>query len=87
MTLLNPLSQSLPALPAPPKLSLIHISIGYDIWTTGNHEYNYGMDVLKKVMGQQKAKVLTGNVDVYKRQTLARPSAPCSTSGPLLKRP
>ena len=37
-------------------------AIGYDIWTTGNHEYNYGMDVLKKVMGQQKAKVLTGNV-------------------------
>ena len=27
-------------------------AIGYDIWTTGNHEYNYGMDVLKKVMGQ-----------------------------------
>ena len=25
-------------------------AIGYDIWTTGNHEYNYGMDVLKKVM-------------------------------------
>ena len=37
-------------------------AIGYDIWTTGNHEYNYGMDVLKKVTGQQKAKVLTGNV-------------------------
>ena len=31
-------------------------------YVTGNHEYNYGMDVLKKVMGQQKAKVLTGNV-------------------------
>ncbi len=23
-------------------------AIGYDIWTTGNHEYNYGMDVLKR---------------------------------------
>lgn len=37
-------------------------AIGYDVWTTGNHEYNYGMDTLKKVMAQQKAKVLVGNV-------------------------
>ena len=37
-------------------------AIGYDVWTTGNHEYNYGMDVLEKVMAEQKAKVLTGNV-------------------------
>ena len=37
-------------------------AIGYDVWTTGNHEYNYGMDVTKKVIAQQKAKTLTGNV-------------------------
>ena len=37
-------------------------AIGYDVWVPGNHEYNYGMDTLKKVMSQQKAKVLTGNV-------------------------
>ena len=37
-------------------------AIGYDTWTTGNHEYNYGMDVLKKVIATQQAKVLTGNV-------------------------
>ena len=37
-------------------------AIGYDIWVPGNHEYNYGMDVLQKVMAQQKAQVLTGNV-------------------------
>ncbi len=37
-------------------------AIGYDTWTTGNHEYNYGMDVLKKVIASQKAKVLAGNV-------------------------
>lgn len=36
--------------------------LDYDVWVTGNHEYNYGMDVLKKVMGQQEAKVLAGNV-------------------------
>lgn len=37
-------------------------SLQYDVWVTGNHEYNYGMDTLKKVIKQQKAKVLTGNV-------------------------
>lgn len=37
-------------------------AIGYDIWTLGNHEFNYGMDTLYKIMGQQKAKVLAGNV-------------------------
>ena len=37
-------------------------AIGYDVWVTGNHEYNYGMDTLQKVIAQQKAKVLTGNV-------------------------
>lgn len=37
-------------------------AIGYDIWVTGNHEYNYGMDITQKVIAQQKAKVLTGNV-------------------------
>lgn len=37
-------------------------AIGYDIWVTGNHEYNYGMDTLKKIIAEQKAKVLTGNV-------------------------
>ena len=37
-------------------------AIGYDIYVTGNHEYNYGMATLEKVLSQQKAKVLTGNV-------------------------
>ena len=37
-------------------------AIGYDIWVPGNHEYNYGLDVTQKVMAQQDAKVLTGNV-------------------------
>ena len=34
----------------------------YDVWVTGNHEYNFGGDVLKKIISQQKAAVLTGNV-------------------------
>ena len=37
-------------------------AIGYDVYVTGNHEYNYGMATLEKVLSQQKAKVLTGNV-------------------------
>lgn len=37
-------------------------AIGYDVWTTGNHEYNYGMDTLRKIISEQKAKTLTGNV-------------------------
>ena len=37
-------------------------AIGYDVWVTGNHEYNYGMDNLKKVIGTMEAKVLVGNV-------------------------
>jgi len=36
--------------------------LGYDTWTLGNHEFNYGMDVLKRVMKQSKAEVLGGNV-------------------------
>ncbi len=37
-------------------------AIGYDIYVTGNHEYNFGMDYLKKVIAAQKAKTLVGNV-------------------------
>lgn len=43
-------------------MSLAMNEIGYDVWVTGNHEYNFGKDVLKKIISQQKAKVLTGNV-------------------------
>ena len=37
-------------------------ALNYDVWVTGNHEYNYGMDVLKKTIADLKPKVLTGNV-------------------------
>ena len=36
--------------------------IGYDVWTLGNHEFNYGMERLQKIIKQNKAKVLCGNV-------------------------
>ena len=37
-------------------------ALDYDVWVTGNHEYNYGMDVVKDTVADVKAKVLTGNV-------------------------
>ena len=37
-------------------------AMDYDVWVTGNHEYNYGMDNLKKAISTVKGKVLTGNV-------------------------
>ena len=37
-------------------------ALNYDVWVTGNHEYNYGMDVVKKTIADMSAKVLTGNV-------------------------
>ena len=37
-------------------------AIGYDICTTGNHEYNFGMDTVKRYINAVEAKVLLGNV-------------------------
>lgn len=37
-------------------------ALGYDTWTLGNHEFNYGMDTLKRIMKQSKATVLGGNI-------------------------
>ncbi len=37
-------------------------ALKYDIWVTGNHDYDYGLDILKKSMSDIQAKVLVGNV-------------------------
>jgi 2',3'-cyclic-nucleotide 2'-phosphodiesterase/3'-nucleotidase len=37
-------------------------ALNYDVWVTGNHEYNYGMDITKKTIADMNAKTLTGNV-------------------------
>ena len=37
-------------------------ALNYDVWVTGNHEFNYGMDVLKQTIAELKPKVLNGNV-------------------------
>jgi 2',3'-cyclic-nucleotide 2'-phosphodiesterase (5'-nucleotidase family) len=35
--------------------------IGYDTWTLGNHEFNFGLDALNKAVKTSKATVLAGN--------------------------
>lgn len=37
-------------------------ALNYDVWVTGNHEYNYGMDVTKKTIADLNCKALIGNV-------------------------
>ena len=36
--------------------------MGYEFGVTGNHEYNFGMDLLRKMIASFSGKVLTGNV-------------------------
>ena len=36
--------------------------MGYDVWNMGNHEFNFGLDVLRHVTKQFRGKVLCGNV-------------------------
>ncbi len=36
--------------------------MNYDAWAFGNHEFNFGLDVLDKISGQYKGAVLAGNI-------------------------
>ncbi|MGL4363310.1 MAG: bifunctional metallophosphatase/5'-nucleotidase [Cellulosilyticaceae bacterium] len=36
--------------------------IGYNSWTLGNHEFNFGLDVLGRAINTSKAPVLAGNI-------------------------
>lgn len=47
--------------------------MNYDVWVAGNHEFNYGIPTLQKIMKQQKAKVLFGNVYDKKGKNIADP--------------
>ena len=42
--------------------------LGYDAWTAGNHEFNYGIDVLQKAIDTFNGKFLLANV--YKGEAL-----------------
>ena len=43
--------------------------MGYDVWVTGNHDYNYGMDVLRRTVQDLDATVLTGKKPTCIRKT------------------
>lgn len=47
--------------PVPPMMQCLN-QIGYDIWVAGNHEYDFGMDTVKRLVDFFKGKTLTGNV-------------------------
>ncbi|MBZ9637362.1 5'-nucleotidase C-terminal domain-containing protein [Clostridium sp. FP1] len=36
--------------------------MGYDVWNMGNHEFNFGLDVLSTVTKQFNGKVISGNI-------------------------
>lgn len=55
--------------------------IGYDTWSLGNHEFNYGIDTLKNVMKQSKATPLCGNVYDKDGKRLADPYKIVEKSG------
>ena len=36
--------------------------MGYDVMTVGNHEFNWGVETLKKIMSQAAFPVLSANI-------------------------
>ena len=46
-------------------------ALNYDVWVTGNHDYNYGMEITKKTIADLDCKVLTGNVYDKKGEHIA----------------
>lgn len=56
-------------------------NIGYDVCTIGNHEFNFGMDIVKKVINTHKAKVLLSNVYDSDGKRLADPYTIIERSG------
>ncbi|MBR2675717.1 MAG: 5'-nucleotidase C-terminal domain-containing protein [Solobacterium sp.] len=49
--------------------------MGYELWTTGNHEYDFGMDIVKKTIASFSGHVVLGNVFDSKGQRIAEPYA------------
>ena len=49
-------------------------ALNYDVWVTGNHEYNFGIDTIKKTIADLNCKTLTGNV--YDRDEERRSHSP-----------
>ncbi|MBO8126424.1 MAG: 5'-nucleotidase C-terminal domain-containing protein [Firmicutes bacterium] len=47
--------------PVHPMIQAMNL-IGYDTWTVGNHEFNFGLDVLGRAIDGSKATVLAANI-------------------------
>lgn len=46
-------------------------SVGYDVVTLGNHEFDYGMDVMRQRMGELTAEVVSCNLKYENRRVFA----------------
>ena len=46
-------------------------ALNCDVWVTGNHEYNYGMDTVRRTIADMNCKVLVGNVYDEKGEPIA----------------
>lgn len=53
----------------------------YDVWVPGNHEFNFGMDVLENVIGQHESSVLCANVFQRDGTGIAEPYVILERSG------
>ncbi len=49
--------------------------MGYDLWTTGNHDYDFGMDIVKKTIASFKGHTVLGNVYDSAGKRIAEPYA------------
>lgn len=58
--------------PIHPMIMAMNI-IGYDVCTVGNHEFNFGMDIVKKTIARNNAKVVLSNVYDENGKRLAEP--------------
>jgi 2',3'-cyclic-nucleotide 2'-phosphodiesterase/3'-nucleotidase len=71
-----PLGYASDGTPLPPELQLhpmmaVMNALGYDAWTLGNHEFNFGNTIFKAVLKQSASAVLSANLEDDGRYGLA----------------
>lgn len=57
--------------PAPQRLLRAYNAIGYDVGVLGNHEFNYGLDYLKKAIKSTDYPVLSANILDQQKNSIA----------------
>ena len=55
--------------------------MNYDVWVPGNHEFDFGMDILDKMIGQYDCNVLCANVFYKDGRSLGKPYAIVERAG------